>query len=112
MYKKLLSYALLAVIVIIAIPCTVTAQSDTPTAGQIWKEPITGMEFVWVSEGCYEMGCGNWTSDCYHDEKPLHEVCVDGFWMGKTEVTQGQWKQIRQLSSRKCHMGGHGEVYY
>jgi formylglycine-generating enzyme required for sulfatase activity len=40
------------------------------------------------------MGCGNWTSDCYRDEKPLHEVCVDGFWMGKTEVTQGQWKQI------------------
>jgi formylglycine-generating enzyme required for sulfatase activity len=52
------------------------------------------MEFVWVPGGCYEMGCGNWTSDCYRDEKPVHEVCVDGFWMGKTEVTQGQWKQV------------------
>ena len=104
MYKKLLSHAWLAVIVLIAIPCTLTAESDTPTAGQIWKEPVTGMEFVWVPGGCYEMGCGNWTSNCYRDEKPLHEVCVDGFWMGKTEVTQGQWKQIRgriQRSSKK-----------
>jgi len=105
MYKKLLSYAWLAVIVLVAIPCTLTAQSDTPTAGQIWKEPVTGMEFVWVPGGCYEMGCGNWTSDCYRDEKPLHEVCVDGFWMGKTEVTQGQWKQIMGDNPAKFQKG-------
>ena len=105
MYKKLLSYAWLAVIVLIAIPCTLTAESDTPTAGQIWNEPIAGMEFVWVPEGCYEMGCGNWTSDCYHDEKPLHEVCVDGFWMGKTEVTQGQWKQLMGDNPAKFQKG-------
>ena len=82
------------VFVLIAYPSTSIAESGAPTAGQIWKEPVTGMEFVWVSEGCYEMGCGNWTSDCTHDEKPVHEVCVDGFWMGKTEVTQGQWKRV------------------
>jgi formylglycine-generating enzyme required for sulfatase activity len=105
MYKKLLSYAWLAVIVLVAIPCTLTAQSDTPTAGQIWKEPVTGMEFVWVPGGCYEMGCGNWTSDCYRDEKPVHEVCVDGFWMAKTEVTQGQWKQIMGDNPAKFQKG-------
>jgi formylglycine-generating enzyme required for sulfatase activity len=105
MYKKLLSYAWLAVIVLIAIPCTLTAESGAPTAGQIWKEPVTGMEFVWVPGGCYEMGCGDWTSDCYRDEKPLHEVCVDGFWMGKTEVTQGQWKQIMGDNPAKFKKG-------
>ena len=94
MYKRPLSYAWLAVIVLLAFPYTLTAQSDTPTAGQIWKEPVTGMEFIWVPGGCYQMGCGDWTSDCYRDEKPVHEVCVDGFWMGKTEITQGQWKQV------------------
>ena len=52
------------------------------------------MEFVRVPGGCYEMGCGSWTSDCDNDEKPVHEVCVDSFWMGKYEVTQGQWKKI------------------
>jgi formylglycine-generating enzyme required for sulfatase activity len=24
-----------------------------------WKDPITGMEFVWVEGGCYQMGCEN-----------------------------------------------------
>ncbi len=28
------------------------------------------------------------------DELPVHEVCVDDFYMGKYEVTQGQWKRI------------------
>jgi len=94
MLIKLMRYAWMIVFVLVAYPCTSLAESSTPTAGEIWKEPVTGMEFVWVPVGCYEMGCGNWTSNCYRDEKPVHEVCLDGFWMGKTEVTQGQWKQI------------------
>ena len=40
------------------------------------------------------MGCGSWTSDCNDKEKPVHEVCVDDFYIGKYEVTQGQWKAI------------------
>ena len=64
--------------------------------GEIWVEPVTGMEFVWVPGGCYEMGCGSWTSDCIEDEKPVHEVCVDGFWMGRYEVTQEQWKKLME----------------
>jgi formylglycine-generating enzyme required for sulfatase activity len=39
------------------------------------------------------MGCAS-ESDCDNDEKPVHEVCVDDFWMGKYEVTQAQWQQI------------------
>jgi formylglycine-generating enzyme required for sulfatase activity len=94
MLNKLTHFAWMTLFVLIAYPYISFAESSTPTAGQIWKEPVTGMEFVWVPGGCYEMGCGDWTGDCYRDEKPLHEVCVDGFWMGKTEVTQGQWKQL------------------
>ena len=94
MLKTLRCYVWVFVFILILYPYTSITGSDTPNAGKIWKEPITGMEFVWVPGGCYEMGCGNWTSDCFRDEKPVHEVCVDGFWMGKTEVTQGQWKQI------------------
>jgi len=61
-----------------------------PRKGDTWKDPVTGMAFVWVPEGCYKMGSNSGGSD----EKPVHEVCVDGFWMGKYEVTQGQWKKI------------------
>jgi formylglycine-generating enzyme required for sulfatase activity len=59
-----------------------------------WIDSYTGMEFVWVPGGCYQMGCGPWTSNCTDDEKPVHEVCLDGFWMGKYEVTQAQWEKV------------------
>jgi len=39
------------------------------------------------------MGCSTWFG-CESDEKPVHTVCVDDFYMGKYEVTQGQWKRI------------------
>ena len=73
--------------------------SDSTTAlseraGDTWRDPSTGMEFVWVPGGCYQMGCGSWASACGDVEKPVHEVCVDGFWIGKYEVTQGQWRQV------------------
>ncbi|THB68799.1 MAG: formylglycine-generating enzyme family protein, partial [Desulfovibrio sp.] len=57
-------------------------------------EPITGMEVVWVPGGCYEMGCGEWAGDCWENEEAVHEVCVDGFWIGKFEVTGGQWRTL------------------
>jgi len=62
--------------------------------GKTFKDPTTGMDFVFVKGGCYQMGCGSWTSDCDGDEKPVHEVCVDDFYVGKYEVTQGQWKAV------------------
>jgi formylglycine-generating enzyme required for sulfatase activity len=68
--------------------------SKAHTPGETWREPVTGIEFVWVPGGCYQMGCGSWTGDCSNDENPVHEVCVDGFWMGKYELTQGQWQKV------------------
>jgi len=70
-----------------------------------WKDPVTGMEFVWVPKGCYEMGCGSWTKDCLKNELPVHEVCVNGFWLGKYEVTQGQWKQLMRSNRSRFNLG-------
>jgi len=68
--------------------------APVPKAGEEWKEPVTGMMFVRVPGGCYKMGCGSWARRCNDDEKPVHEVCVKGFWMGKYEVTQREWKRV------------------
>ena len=75
---------------------TVAAQAPgTPPQGaDTWIEPHTGMEFVRVPGGCFQMGCGPWTGECYGAEKPVHEVCVSGFWIGKYEVTQAQWEKV------------------
>jgi formylglycine-generating enzyme required for sulfatase activity len=72
-------------------PASTQLKQSSPLQSQ-WKEPATGMEFIWVPGGCFQMGCGPWAGECYVDEVPVHEVCVDGFWMSKFVVTQGQWK--------------------
>ena len=64
--------------------------AGTLLADQAFTDSVTGMEFVWVPGGCFQMGSNNGDSD----EKPLHKVCVDGFWMGKYEVTHGQWQKL------------------
>jgi formylglycine-generating enzyme required for sulfatase activity len=76
---------------------TVAARSKTSTArsslaGDTFKDTVTGMEFILVNGGCFPMG------DSFGDglpaEKPRHEVCLDNFYLGKYEVTQGQWKKV------------------
>jgi formylglycine-generating enzyme required for sulfatase activity len=72
----------------------VIQDDEDKVSTKTWQDPITGMEFVFVKGGCYQMGCGEWTDDCYSNEKPVHEVCIDDFYMGKYEVTQGQWTKV------------------
>ncbi|MCJ7681374.1 MAG: formylglycine-generating enzyme family protein [Candidatus Aminicenantes bacterium] len=50
------------------------------------------MEFVWVPAGEFQMGPNS--NEAYNAEEPVHRVALDGFWMGKYEVTQGLWKQL------------------
>jgi len=77
---------------------TKTYPSESPLAkggskGGDFTDPPS-IEMIFVKGGCYQMGCGSWTSDCNDNEKPVHEVCVDDFYIGKYEVTQGQWKAV------------------
>jgi formylglycine-generating enzyme required for sulfatase activity len=57
-----------------------------------YRDPTTGMEFILVKGGCYQMG--DVFGDGNPSEKPVHEVCVGDFYMGKHEVTQRQWRTI------------------
>lgn len=59
-----------------------------------WTDPTSGIAFVFVPGGSFEMGCGAASAGCNDDEKPQRRVSVQGFWMGRTEVTQGQWQRI------------------
>ena len=66
-----------------------------------WRDPVTGMEFVKVPGGSFEMGCHANAGDCNNRERPTRTVRLDGFWLGKHEVTQGQWKRI--MGSNPSH---------
>ncbi|MCP4024000.1 MAG: SUMF1/EgtB/PvdO family nonheme iron enzyme [Desulfobacteraceae bacterium] len=71
----------------------------------IFTDPFTGMVFVYVPQGCFIMGCHNRAQGCRKDEKPAHSVCVDGFWMGKFEVTQAQWELVRKQNPSRFKRG-------
>ncbi len=56
-------------------------------------------EMVLVKGGCFQMG--GTSGEGYADERPVHEVCVDDFYIGKYEVTQSEWKSIMGTNPSK-----------
>jgi len=69
-------------------PCP---KAELRRGGNLWQEPVTGMVFVWVPGGRFLMGSGDWDDQGSADETPVHEVWLDGFWMGKYPVTVDQY---------------------
>lgn len=67
-------------------------------------DPATGMDFVFVKGGCY--GMGDWTGEGDPNERPVHEVCVDSFYLGKYEVTNRQYR----LFAPRHHSGSLEQV--
>lgn len=65
---------------------------ELTTTQDALKDPITGMQMLFIKGGCFQMG--DTFGDGESDEKPVHEVCVSDFYMGQYEVTQGQWKAV------------------
>ena len=47
-------------------------------------------EMVFVEGGTYKMGSNSGESN----EKPVHEVTLDSFYIGRFEITQLQWKEV------------------
>jgi formylglycine-generating enzyme required for sulfatase activity len=76
----------------VSVPIPAMAGVTPPLSASAFTDPVTGMEFVFVKGGCFQMG--DTFGDGYKDEKPVHEVCVDDFYLGKYEVTQGQWERM------------------
>lgn len=75
-----------------------------------------GVELVYVPAGSFMMGSENGGKD----EKPVHQVTIrEGFYMGRYEVTQGQWQAVMGTTVRqqrdKAHpllpLAGEGDNY-
>ena len=73
-------------------PYTRESSSTSKATGPIWVEPLTGMEFVYVPGGTFEMG--DVFGDGWPFEKPVHTVRLDPFYIGIYPVTQGQWEKV------------------
>ena len=53
-----------------------------------------GLEMVWVKGGTFVMGSPADEAGHDADERPARRVRMDGFWLGKHEVTQGQYEAL------------------
>ena len=80
-----------------------TVEQTTTKAGAIVKDCADCPEMVVISAGSFMMGSKSayfsksalrFGSDKNPEEQPQHLVKVPSFLMGKTEVTQGQWKSV------------------
>lgn len=68
-----------------------TAKPSAIKPGQTIKDCDICPELVLVPGGQFVMGDDKSQNP---DEKPAHRVTVPAFFMGKTEVTQGQWQAV------------------
>ena len=77
-------------------------QAELPQPGQTIKDCADCPEMVVLPAGSFEMG-----SYDDADSRPVHRVNIAGFLLGKTEVTQGQWKAV--MGSSPSSFGSCGD---
>jgi formylglycine-generating enzyme required for sulfatase activity len=93
--------ALAALVLILSQAQRVKATLSPPPgprqAGDVWMADLGGkttMAMVWCPPGKFLMGSPV-TETGRIENEPQHEVTLtEGFWIGKYEVTQGQWLKI------------------
>ena len=61
-----------------------------PQAGDEYVNPYDESTLVWIPGGEFQMG----SEDGDQDEKPRHKVTIEGFWIGKYEVTNKQYQKF------------------
>ena len=80
---------------------------DTPT-GPYSNGVLTinGVRYDMASIPSGEFQMGSTSSDGDPDEQPVHTVRITkGFWLGKTEVTQGLWQAVMGSNPSKFNYG-------
>ena len=78
-------------------PDTQTPIFDNRAAGDTWTRSADDMVMVYVPAGEFQMG----SETGQDNEKPVHTVAVDGFWLDRTEVTNAQYGKC--VTAGKCY---------
>ncbi len=65
-----------------------------PVEGENWAIPELGLEMAWINPGNFTMGSPAGEEGRYDDEKQHSVTLTEGYWLGKYEVTQGEWEAL------------------
>jgi formylglycine-generating enzyme required for sulfatase activity len=85
-------------------------QPKQPTPGQPWTVPTASIEMLWCKPGTFMMGSPESEEGrelnskgkiMRHDEARHQVTLTKGFYLGKYEVTQTQWKKVMATSPSK-----------
>ena len=98
-------------------PTEVPIQPPASSLGDVWTRPGDAMAMVYVPAGEFQMGstgkqvdeavakCIQFaeiegcTRERFERERPLHAVSLDGYWIDRTEVTNGQYHRCVQAGA-------------
>ena len=89
--------------------CLCACRASSPAAGESKRKQVQGavFEMIYVPAGEFLMGC----EQGWDDERPVHRVVLShGFWLGRTEVTQGLWKAVMGANPAHFQKGDHFPV--
>jgi sulfatase modifying factor 1 len=79
-------------------------QPSAPVAGKGWDLPLNEKQqlpMCWVPAGKFMMGSPETEPGRKADESPQRMVTLTkGYWLGRTEVTIGQWKAVTGMNVR------------
>ena len=80
-------------VIILLLPVSALADRGIDVSGR------DSISTVFIKGGCFDMG--DQFGDGEDNEKPVHDVCVDDFYLGEHEVTQKEWKDV--MGSNPSH---------
>jgi formylglycine-generating enzyme required for sulfatase activity len=84
--------------------CRACAGAAAASPPGLLVEPVTGMELVRIPGGAFEMG--DLFGDGWDNEVPPRPVRVEGFFLGRTPVTQAQWEAVMDANPSLHKRGG------
>jgi formylglycine-generating enzyme required for sulfatase activity len=87
-------FHLFRITLIFVLPVSIVLIGCTSQHEKNWTEPFTGMEFVLVPAGEFMMGSPDDEIDRKPDEAQHRVRITRDFYLGKYEVTQGEWGRI------------------
>jgi formylglycine-generating enzyme required for sulfatase activity len=74
-------------------PTMTPTSTSEPPIGTSRVSPSDGMTEIYIPSGTFIMGSTDDFTEAELQEKPQHNVYLDGYWIDLTEVTQGMYKR-------------------